>query len=128
MQSSTPTKQQLHDFQQAGYFVVEGLLDSEEIQPLRDIARVNQAMQADGEDGAVKLLVQNEIADDTIYRAIVRSHRITDPMEQVLGDGVYHYHHKMILKEPKVGGAGAGIRITVTGTTTAAYSLTWRVA
>lgn len=26
-------------------------------------------------------------------------------MESLLGDEVYHYHHKMILKEPRVGGA-----------------------
>jgi ectoine hydroxylase-related dioxygenase (phytanoyl-CoA dioxygenase family) len=28
-------------------------------------------------------------------------------MERLLGDEVYHYHHKMILKEPRVGGAWA---------------------
>jgi ectoine hydroxylase-related dioxygenase (phytanoyl-CoA dioxygenase family) len=26
-------------------------------------------------------------------------------MERLLGDEVYHYHHKMMLKEPRVGGA-----------------------
>jgi hypothetical protein len=26
-------------------------------------------------------------------------------MESLLGDEVYHYHHKMILKEPRIGGA-----------------------
>ena len=28
-------------------------------------------------------------------------------MELLLCDEVYHYHHKMVLKEPKVGGAWA---------------------
>ena len=110
METSTLTKQQLQEFQQNGFFIVENLLDHEEIQLLRDIARADQAMQAeaysraDGEGGAVKLLVQNEITDDTIYGAIVRSQRIVDPMEQALGDEVYHYHHKMILKEPDSSG------------------------
>ena len=30
---------------------------------------------------------------------------LVDAMELLLGDEVYHYHHKMILKEPRTGGA-----------------------
>ena len=48
--------------------------------------------------------VENELHDD-IYGAIVRSRRIVETMEQLLGGEVYHYHHKMILKEPFTGGA-----------------------
>jgi ectoine hydroxylase-related dioxygenase (phytanoyl-CoA dioxygenase family) len=35
----------------------------------------------------------------------VRSERIVNAMERLLGGEVYHYHHKMILKEPRTGGA-----------------------
>jgi len=107
------TEHQLQKFSQDGFFITENLLADEEIQLLRNIARADQALQADaysradGEGGSVKLLVQNTIADDSIYGAIVRSQRIVDPMIQALGDEVYHYHHKMILKEPKIGGAWA---------------------
>jgi ectoine hydroxylase-related dioxygenase (phytanoyl-CoA dioxygenase family) len=31
--------------------------------------------------------------------------RIVEPLEQILGGEVYHYHHKMMLKEPFVGGS-----------------------
>jgi hypothetical protein len=75
------------------------------------IARADQALKqaaygrADGEGGVVQLTVENELPEDSIYGAIVRSRRIVDTMEALLGGEVYHYHHKMIQKEPRVGGA-----------------------
>jgi ectoine hydroxylase-related dioxygenase (phytanoyl-CoA dioxygenase family) len=42
---------------------------------------------------------------DDLYSAIVRSERIVGPTEQLLRGQVYHLHHKMMLKEPRVGGA-----------------------
>jgi ectoine hydroxylase len=95
-----------------GFFIAENLLDAEEVELLSRIARRDQELvnrassRADGEGGAIRLVVENELADD-IYGAIVRSLRIVEPMEAVLGGEVYHYHHKMILKEPYVGGAWA---------------------
>jgi ectoine hydroxylase-related dioxygenase (phytanoyl-CoA dioxygenase family) len=38
---------------------------------------------------------------------IARSHRIVDKVEKLLSDEVYHYHSKMILKDPEIGGAWA---------------------
>lgn len=103
---------QVAAFHRDGYVLVEKLFDDEEIDLLRKIARADHQMQrdaasrADGEGGAIRLLVENEVTDD-IYGAIVRSRRVVEPMEQVLEDEVYHYHHKMILKEPRTGGAWA---------------------
>jgi ectoine hydroxylase len=80
---------------------------------LRNIAKADHELtrdagsRADGEGGAVKLVVRNELPDDTVYGAIVRSARVVWAMEQLLGDEVYHYHHKMILKEARIGGAWA---------------------
>jgi len=112
MPAFSPTEEQLAQFQADGYFVAQNLLDSEEVELLRTIARADHQMQkeaasrGDGEGGAIRLLVENELHDD-IYGAIVRSRRIVDTMELLLGGEVYHYHHKMILKEPFVGGAWA---------------------
>ncbi|MBT4865221.1 MAG: phytanoyl-CoA dioxygenase family protein [Planctomycetaceae bacterium] len=100
-------------FERDGFFVAPSLLDSVEIGLLADIARADREIateaygRADGEGGAVKLLVRNELAEDDIYGAIVRSERIVRTMQRVLDDEVYHYHNKMILKEAKVGGAWA---------------------
>lgn len=103
---------ELAAFERDGFLIVPQLLDSEEVELLRNIAHADREMEreaasrADGEGGAVKLRVQNELRED-IYGAIVRSRRIVDRMEQLLGDEVYHWHNKMILKEPRVGGAWA---------------------
>ncbi|MEX0716740.1 MAG: phytanoyl-CoA dioxygenase family protein [Planctomycetaceae bacterium] len=111
----TPTSfssKQLAAFAKDGFLVVPELLDSEEVELLRNIAHADRRMEqeaasrADGEGGAIKLRVRNELGDD-IYGAIVRARRIVDRMEQLLTDEVYHWHDKMILKEPRVGGAWA---------------------
>lgn len=104
---------QIAQFAETGYLVVPQLLSTAETQWLKRIATADQSLaarvasRADGEGGAVDLAVQNELPPDSIYAAIVRSERIVRPMEQLLGGEVYHYHHKMIFKQPRVGGAWA---------------------
>jgi len=110
MNSFSASAEQVKLFKDDGYFVVEGLFDGEEVDLLRNIARRDLQLAStvagrrDGQGGVVKLSVSNDLGDD-VYAAIVRSRRIVDTMEQILGGEVYHYHHKMILKDPFVGGA-----------------------
>ena len=112
MTNSPVSEAQSSEFERDGFVIVEALLDTEDADLLRRIARADHQMQqdassrADGEGGAVKLLVENEVGAD-IYGAICRSERVVDRMEALLGGEVYHYHHKMILKERRVGGAWA---------------------
>lgn len=100
-------------FHRDGFVIVPSLLDPRETELLRGIARADRAIQqerssrADGEGGAVELVVRNDVPDDSIYGAIVRDEQIVRRMEQLLDGEVYHYHHKMILKEPRTGGAWA---------------------
>jgi ectoine hydroxylase len=102
---------QIAAFHRDGYLIVEELLDSAETELLRTIARRDHALaqartsRADGEGGSVDLVVENELPDDSIYTAIVQAEPLVNAMEMLLGDEVYHYHHKMILKEPRTGGA-----------------------
>jgi len=104
--------EQVARFDADGFFIARHLLNEAEVRLLRDTARAdpslqaNAASRADGEGGAIKLLVENELRDD-LYGALVRSRRIVEPMRRLLRDEVYHYHHKMILKQPYVGGAWA---------------------
>jgi ectoine hydroxylase-related dioxygenase (phytanoyl-CoA dioxygenase family) len=97
-------------FQRDGFIVMEGLFDSEEIDLLRSIGRADHRLtqeasgRRDGEGGVVRLTVRNDL-ENNIYAAFVRCHRVVDTMERLLGGEVYHYHHKMILKEAKIGGA-----------------------
>jgi hypothetical protein len=110
MTSFVVTDELVRSFQEDGFFLVDGLFDSAEVDLLRKIARsrhseeTQAASRRDGQGGAIKLAVHNELGDD-IASAIVRSRRIVDTMERLLGGEVYHYHHKMILKEPLTGGA-----------------------
>jgi hypothetical protein len=60
----------------------------------------------DGEGGVARLTLWNHPGDD-IYGMFSRGRRLVDTMEQLLGDEVYHYHSKMNMKEPRVGGAWA---------------------
>jgi ectoine hydroxylase-related dioxygenase (phytanoyl-CoA dioxygenase family) len=110
MQGKRFTQDELARYASDGFVVVEELFDREEIDLLRTIARADRvlveraASRRDGQGGAIKLVVENELGDD-IYSAFVRCHRIVDRVEQLLAGEVYHWHHKMILKEPRTGGA-----------------------
>src|SRR5262249_24873446 len=102
--------QQIKQFHGDGYVIVRHLLEADEIGLVGRIARTDRerleraAGRRDGNGTVVKLSVHNELGDD-VYGAIVRGRRIVEAMETLLGGEVYHYHHKLILKEPRVGGA-----------------------
>ncbi|MFV0443274.1 MAG: phytanoyl-CoA dioxygenase family protein [Planctomycetaceae bacterium] len=97
-------------FQRDGFIIVRGLLSSEEVSLLGQIARVDKVLsestygRKDASGLPVTLAVRNELTDD-LYSTIARSRRIVGRMTRFLGDEVYHWHHKLILKEPRIGGA-----------------------
>jgi ectoine hydroxylase len=106
---------QIHDdqyasFQRDGYLVMRGLFDTEEMDLLRRIGKADEELaqnireRRDAAGGVTTLSLSNELGEN-IYSAFVRSPRIVDTMERLLGDEVYHYHHKMNMKAPYVGGA-----------------------
>jgi hypothetical protein len=110
MNRFTVSDTQLRQYHDDGFFIARELFDVEEMDLLRKIGRADHQMaetaasRRDGQGGTIRLKVENELGDD-IYSAFVRCHRIVDNVEKLLGGEVYHYHHKMILKEPRVGGA-----------------------
>jgi ectoine hydroxylase-related dioxygenase (phytanoyl-CoA dioxygenase family) len=99
-----------HSFEEQGYVLVRQLFQPEEMKLLAKYARNDQAVTAkattrsDAAGGSTTLSLSNALEDD-LYSAVVRSRRIADNMSKFLGDEVYHYHHKMMLKQPFVGGA-----------------------
>ncbi|MFV1966063.1 MAG: phytanoyl-CoA dioxygenase family protein [Pirellulaceae bacterium] len=106
------TESQVRQFQENGYYIARGLYDAEEMVLLSRAAREDKALdehaieRKDGEGGVAKLTLWNHPGDD-IYGMFSRGRRLVDSMEQLLGGEVYHYHSKMNMKEPRVGGAWA---------------------
>jgi ectoine hydroxylase-related dioxygenase (phytanoyl-CoA dioxygenase family) len=64
---------------------------------------VHAAKDSEGRES--KLWLTSDLDREDIYNGLVRCHRIVDTLEAVLGDEVYLYHYKMMVKEPRVGGA-----------------------
>ena len=97
-------------FQRDGYIVVPQLFSATEAELLSQYARADQRVssratsRSDAQGGTTTLSLSNDL-EDNLYSAVVRSRRVAASMSQLLGDEVYHYHHKMMLKEPFVGGA-----------------------
>ena len=98
-------------FQEDGFIVIRNLFDETEMAGLLQFAKSDRALidesyaRKDATGGESKLAVRNDLDEASIYTAVVRSKRVAGTMEQLLDDEVYHYHHKMMLKEPRVGGA-----------------------
>jgi Phytanoyl-CoA dioxygenase (PhyH) len=101
---------ELAEYHANGYLFVRKLFDADEMRILLDYAKNDAALIAgaagrkDSTGQVTKLTLWNEAGDD-LYSMFSRSTRIVDRMEQLLGGEVYHYHTKMMLKEPLVGGA-----------------------
>ncbi|HEX6728718.1 MAG TPA: phytanoyl-CoA dioxygenase family protein, partial [Pyrinomonadaceae bacterium] len=101
---------QIDQFNRDGYLLYEDLFDVEEMDLLLKIAKHDQRLEKEAlersDSSAIKskLWITDSLEDD-IYSAFARCKRIVDPLEQLLGGEIYHYHHKMMLKEPFVGGS-----------------------
>jgi len=97
-------------YRRDGFVLVRGMLDGEEIGLLGRAAREDRVLdqhsfgRADGEGGTVRLSLWNH-PTDTIYGMVARSESIVGSAEKILEGEVYHYHSKMIMKDPRVGGA-----------------------
>ena len=110
MTASRFTDQELAEYQRDGYFIVRGLYDRPEIDKLLHFAQEDPSFSGsvygrkDSTGHETKLALWNHAGDD-LYSMFARSPRIVDRLEQALGGEVYLYHMKMMLKEPRVGGA-----------------------
>src|SRR5262245_60691206 len=103
------SQQQLKLFERDGFLLIEDFLDAEEVARLMSAAREDASLAenaygvADASGRQTRLASWNHPSDD-VFGALCRSRRVVDSMEQLLGGEVYHYHSKLMLKEPRVGG------------------------
>jgi ectoine hydroxylase-related dioxygenase (phytanoyl-CoA dioxygenase family) len=105
-----PSDDDVRTFVETGCLKVPGLFSPEEARLLEQIARADHEIEqaatsrSDAAGGQTVLAVRDQLHDD-IYSAIARSARVVRSMESLMGEEVYHYHHKLMLKEPRIGGA-----------------------
>lgn len=101
---------EVREYHTRGFVIVRRLFETEEIDLLRRSAKADRELdrhsfgKADGEGGRVRLSLWNHPGEG-IYGMFARCETIVDSMEKLLEGEVYHYHSKMIMKDPKVGGA-----------------------
>ena len=110
MSASPLSAAELAAYQRDGYLLARKLFDAEEMAILLSYAKQDQALSSsaygrrDSTGRETRLALWNHPGED-LYGMFSRSPRIVDRMEQLPGGEVYHYHTKMMLKEPFVGGA-----------------------
>ena len=104
------SKNQEEEFQDQGFLIFPKLFNNEEIQLLKQTAVDDRELEKqsfgrkDANGTTVRLALWNQPGDG-IYGMFARCNKLVDKMEQLLGGEVYHYHSKMILKDPEIGGA-----------------------
>ena len=104
------TDSQVARYYEDGFVLVEGCFDADEVGLLSRAAKEDHELdkrafgRADGEGGKVRLSLWNHPGDG-IYGMFARCERMVRSAEKLLGGEVYHYHSKMIMKDPRIGGA-----------------------
>ena len=108
-----PTRAQLAQYEEEGYYLAKSLLTSKEVDNFRDHARAQLeaeaaqggVMQKGDKAGKSTLLKMWTTAGDDKYGLLARDQRMALSAEAVLGEEVYLYSHKMTMKQPREGGA-----------------------
>uniref|UniRef100_H2Z8R3 Phytanoyl-CoA dioxygenase family protein n=1 Tax=Ciona savignyi TaxID=51511 RepID=H2Z8R3_CIOSA len=98
-------------YNEDGYIIVKKLLSNEEVNKLvssleaEDSAVMAQSYeQDDGEGLKVRLSLWNQPGDD-LTGMIIRSEKLVDTCTELMGGEIYHYHSKLVMKDPHTGGA-----------------------
>jgi len=132
MSAAPLNQEQLAQYQERGYVLARGLFDAEEIALLRRAAAEDlgdspgttdedampgmtddpdtTADEADGSGPLASSLENTRITDwnhpgDGIYGMVARCERMVNSIELLLGGEAYHYHSRMVMKDPRIGGA-----------------------
>src|SRR5260370_30880980 len=101
---------EFQQFQRDGFVLIPNLLSTEETRIVVEAAHEDRKMLgsafelADTGGSRIRLSGCNEAGDDT-FGFVARLTRVLDRMGMFLGGEGYHFHSKVILKEPKGGGA-----------------------
>ena len=98
-------------FERDGYLLVADYFPLADMDQLLRVARGDHELSKgatdrhDSEGRVSRLSLRYNLDGEDAYRAYARHEDIVAPLEQLLGGDLYHYHHKMMMKEPHTGGA-----------------------
>ena len=103
------TDEMVRQYEEDGYIIIRSLFDSEEMDLLIRKAKGDEVfndpwLRKDASGRISKLKLWNH-PPDNLYGLFPRCERMVGIAEKLLGGEVYHYHTKMMLKEPRTGGA-----------------------
>jgi hypothetical protein len=104
------TMEQAITFDRDGFLEVEALFSPEEVALLLDAVEQETRIEAhtfelkDTDGRASRLSLWSDIGDDPFGR-VSASPRIVNEVRALLREDVYHWHSKVMLKEPRQGGA-----------------------
>ncbi len=104
------TAQQVQDYQSEGFIRVPRLFARDEVDMILDAALADERLAAaaysrtDRDGNETRMSVWDEMGDD-IYSIAMRSNRVANAVEQLIGEEICHYNSKLNAKEPKVGGS-----------------------
>jgi ectoine hydroxylase-related dioxygenase (phytanoyl-CoA dioxygenase family) len=97
-----------NNFAKDGFILKKNLFTEEEINKLNNYIKTSSkkekdARQTSSSTGKLSISLWNKPSDD-LFGKFSTNERIVKPMEEYLGDEVYHYHSKIIWKKPGDGG------------------------
>lgn len=106
------TPDQIRAYHEDGYLLLPGFFAGPVIRQVRQSAAEDDILdkasfaRPDGEGGSVRLSLWNH-PTDTIYGTVARSRSLVEAIEALIGEEIYHYHSKMVMKDARIGGAWA---------------------
>ena len=86
-----PSADQIAQFRNDGVLVVRALFSPEEVALVRSIAKASEP------ESVIWLSADTHKKD--VYNGICHGRRVAESLSALLGDEVYLYHYKMIMKE-----------------------------
>ena len=97
-----------NNFSNDGYIIKKNLFSEDEINKLKKFIesssdKKNDARETRSSTGKLSITLWDHPSDD-LFGKFSTNERIVKPMEEYLGDEVYHYHSKIIWKKPGDGG------------------------
>ncbi|XP_021362349.1 probable phytanoyl-CoA dioxygenase isoform X2 [Mizuhopecten yessoensis] len=106
----TVTEEMRRDFRQFGYIMVRNFFDSDDLRQVKQVIEDNDEIVkrafgvSDGAGRESKMCLWNHPGND-VTGMVSRCEKTVNTCEGLLGGEVYHYHTKLMMKNPRTGGS-----------------------